>query len=159
MLLPCNPNINLLYLQKQSTIFIILVHLLASSYDACMDVTDSDHKPVRCKFQIEIARVDEVIKRQKYGDIIEMNEEVRSLLEDSRVVPETTVNADSIIMQNQEPNILKITNKSTIDNAAFKIICEGQSAVNWDGDLSKLAPKISFGFPFSLEVLKNTNYR
>lgn len=117
-----------------------------------MDVIDSDHKPVRCKFQIEIARVDELIKRQEYGDIIETNEEVQSLLDDSRVVPETTVSADSIVLQSQETTGLKITNKSTTDIAAFKIICEGQSSVNWDGDLSKLSAKIAFGFPISLEV-------
>ncbi|KAJ4805284.1 Endonuclease/exonuclease/phosphatase family protein [Rhynchospora pubera] len=121
-------------------------------YDACMDVTDSDHKPVRCKFQIEIAHADELIKRQKYGDIIESNEEVRSLLEDSRVVPDTTVNTDSITLQNHENAVLKITNKSTSENAAFKIICEGQTSANWDGDLSKLTARSAFGFPFSLEV-------
>jgi hypothetical protein len=128
------------------------VHLLAFSYDACMDVTDSDHKPVRCKFQIEIARVDELIKRQEYGEIIETNEEVLSLLDDSRVVPETVVDTDSIELLKQQSTVLKITNKSTTDIAAFKIICEGQSSVNWDGDLSKLTPKIAFGFPVSLEV-------
>ncbi|CAL9765758.1 unnamed protein product [Musa acuminata subsp. burmannicoides] len=33
-------------------------------YEACMNVTDSDHKPVRCIFCVEIARVDESIRRQ-----------------------------------------------------------------------------------------------
>ncbi|KAG0465609.1 hypothetical protein HPP92_019773 [Vanilla planifolia] len=38
-------------------------------YEACMDVTDSDHKPVRCIFSSDIARLDEVIRRKLYGEI------------------------------------------------------------------------------------------
>ncbi|KAF2292043.1 hypothetical protein GH714_000300 [Hevea brasiliensis] len=40
---------------------------LISQYDACMDVTDSDHKPVRCIFSVDIARVDESVRRQEFG--------------------------------------------------------------------------------------------
>ncbi|GJN04049.1 hypothetical protein PR202_ga21559 [Eleusine coracana subsp. coracana] len=35
-----------------------------TSYEACMDVTDSDHKPVRCTFSVDIARVDELTRRR-----------------------------------------------------------------------------------------------
>ncbi|WCJ38927.1 Type II inositol polyphosphate 5-phosphatase 15 [Euphorbia peplus] len=44
-------------------------------YDACMDVTDSDHKPVRCIFSVDIARIDESVRRQEFGDIMNSNEE------------------------------------------------------------------------------------
>ena len=46
-----------------------------------MDVNDSDHKPVRCIFSVDIARVDKLIRRQEFGEIIVSNEKIRSLLE------------------------------------------------------------------------------
>ncbi|KAL5983104.1 hypothetical protein ACLOJK_017185 [Asimina triloba] len=38
-------------------------------YEACMEVTDSDHKPVRCIFNVDIAHVDESIRRQEFGEV------------------------------------------------------------------------------------------
>ncbi|XP_072991851.1 type II inositol polyphosphate 5-phosphatase 15-like [Typha latifolia] len=121
-------------------------------YEACMDVTDSDHKPVRCIFNVEIARVDELIRRQEYGEIIISNEKVSSLLQESSDVPETIVSTNNIILQNQESTILRITNKCEKNKAAFHIICEGQSTVKEDGNTSELCSRGSFGFPFWLEV-------
>ncbi|XP_058217182.1 type II inositol polyphosphate 5-phosphatase 15 [Rhododendron vialii] len=120
-------------------------------YEACMDVTDSDHKPVRCIFGLEIARVDESIRRQEFEEITGSNENIKRMLEELCKVPETIVSTNNIILQNQDTSILRITNKSGKENALFEIICEGQSMIE-DGLASNHRPRGSFGFPRWLQV-------
>ncbi|GAB2294214.1 hypothetical protein Dimus_028432 [Dionaea muscipula] len=93
----------------------------AVQYEACMDVTESDHKPVRCKLFIRIAHVDKSVRRKVFGDIMNNNEQIRTLLQELSVVPETVVSTDSVILQNQETSSLLITNKSEKDMAAFHV--------------------------------------
>ncbi|WOL15569.1 type I inositol polyphosphate 5-phosphatase 13-like [Canna indica] len=121
-------------------------------YEACMDITDSDHKPVRCIFSVEIARRNEMIRRLEYGQIITSNEKIRSLLEEYRAVPETVVSTNNIILQNQDISILRITNKCEKYKAVFQIICEGQSKIKQDRNASQLSARCAFGFPRWLEV-------
>ncbi|KAF8646582.1 hypothetical protein HU200_065806 [Digitaria exilis] len=123
-----------------------------TAYEACMDVTDSDHKPVRCTFSVDIARVDELIRRQEFGKIIESNIEVRSFLWESHVVPDTIVSTNNIILENQEDVILRISNNCETRKAAFEILCEAQSITNKDGTKYEIPPRASFGFPLWLEV-------
>nr|CAB3457481.1 unnamed protein product [Digitaria exilis] len=123
-----------------------------TSYVACMDVTESDHKPVRCTFSVDIARVDELIRRQEYGEIIESNGKVRSLLQEACFVPETTVSISEITLENQENIVFQITNKCETSKAAFEILCDGQSIKKEDGTKSEVQPRASFGFPLWLEV-------
>ena len=117
-----------------------------------MDVTDSDHKPVRCKLSIHTARVDRSVRRKEFGDIMKTNEQVKGLLQEYSNMPETAVSTDSITLQNQETCSLRISNKSQKDKAAFRIICRGQSVVSDGGEQSELRPRGSFGFPTWLEV-------
>lgn len=121
-------------------------------YEACMDVNDSDHKPVRCMFSLDIAHVDELIRRQEFGEIIETDEKIRSLLDEFSNVPETVVSTNNIILQNQDTSILRITNKSEKYKATFEIICEGQSTIKDDGSASDFCPRGAFGFPHWLQV-------
>ena len=121
-----------------------------------MDVTESDHKPVRCTFSVDIARVDELIRRQEYGEIIESNEKVRSLLQEACFVPETTVSTSEITLENQENIVFQITNKCETSKAAFEILCDGQT-IKEDGTKSELLPRASFGFPLWLEVSAAVN--
>ena len=118
-----------------------------------MDVTDSDHKPVRCIFDIDIARVDEAVKRQEYREIIETNPKIHSLLkEELRRVPETIVSTNNIILQDDGTSLLRITNKSPAEKAMFTIICSGESTIDEDGSASHHSPRASFGFPRWLKV-------
>ncbi|KAL6601217.1 hypothetical protein ACP70R_007103 [Stipagrostis hirtigluma subsp. patula] len=123
-----------------------------TSYVACMEVTESDHKPVRCTFSVDIARVDELTRRQEYGEIIESNEKVRSLLQEACFVPDTTVSTDEITLENQENVVFRITNNCETSKAAFEILCDGQSTKKEDGSKSELLPRASFGFPLWIEV-------
>lgn len=121
-------------------------------YEACMDVTDSDHKPVRCIFSTDIARVDEPIRRQEFGEILESNEKIKCLLKELYKIPETIISTNNIILQNQDTLILRITNKSTEDNALFEIICEGETTVLEDQKVTNHYLRGSFGLPRWLEV-------
>ncbi|KAK4421942.1 Type I inositol polyphosphate 5-phosphatase 12 [Sesamum alatum] len=121
-------------------------------YEARMDVTESDHKPVRCKFDVDIAHVDRSVRRQEFGKILQSNDAIRSNLEALRFVPETTVNTNRIQLQNQDTFNLKITNRSGEDMVFFQIICEGQSITKEDEVASEYRPRGSLGFPRWLEV-------
>lgn len=122
-------------------------------YEACMDVTDSDHKPVRCIFSVEIARVDESIRRQEFGEIIGSNEKIKRILEERSKIPETVISTNNILLQNQDTSVLRITNKCGNDRALFEIICEGESTIKEGGQASDHCPRGSFGFPRWLEVI------
>ncbi|XP_019428900.1 PREDICTED: type II inositol polyphosphate 5-phosphatase 15-like isoform X1 [Lupinus angustifolius] len=121
-------------------------------YEACMDVTDSDHKPVRCIFSTDIARVDESTRRQEFGEILQSNEKIKYLLKGLCKIPDTIISTNNIILQNQDTLILRITNKCAEDNALFEIICEGQSTVLEGQKASNHQLRGSFGFPRWLEV-------
>lgn len=121
-----------------------------------MDVTDSDHKPVRCIFNVEIARADESVRRQEFGEIIRSNDKIRILLEDLCKVPEAIISTNNIILQNQDSSILRITNKCGKNKAHFEVICEGQSIVKDDGQAYDPHPRGSFGFPRWLEVISSS---
>jgi hypothetical protein len=121
-------------------------------YEACMDVTESDHKPVRCKFHATIAHVDKSVRRQELGKIIRSNEKILSIFEDLRFVPETSVSTNNIVLQSQDTVILTITNNSPTSQAIFNILCGGQAVVKDDGEDADYNPRGSFGLPRWLEV-------
>lgn len=117
-----------------------------------MDVTDSDHKPVRSIFDVSIARVDESVRRQELRQILGSNKRVNRILEDLCKIPETIISTHNIILQDHDTSILRISNKSSTDDALFEIVCQGQSTVQDDGIASDHSPRGSFGFPQWLEV-------
>lgn len=117
-----------------------------------MDVMDSDHKPVRCIFNVDIARADESIRRQELGKILGSNEKIRYMHEELHKIPETIVSSNNIILQSRDTSILHITNKSRKNYAFFEIICEGLSSMTVDGLASDHHPRGSFGFPRWLQV-------
>jgi hypothetical protein len=126
---------------------------MAKRYGACMDVIESDHKPVRCKFHVQVAHVDRSVRRQEFGLVVRSNEKVRSILEQLRYVPETTVSTNIIRLQSQDTVILRITNKDVKEKAIFRIVCAGVCTVNEDEDESTYHSRGSYGFPRWLEVL------
>ncbi|KAF3789432.1 Type I inositol polyphosphate 5-phosphatase 12 [Nymphaea thermarum] len=121
-------------------------------YEACMDVTDSDHKPVRCIFFVEIAHIDEQIRRREFGEIILSNAKIQAALEDLSCIPETIVSTNNIILQNQDTSVLRITNRCVRNKATFKIICKEQTSIKDDGIASENNTRGGYGFPRWLEV-------
>ncbi|CAL0313154.1 unnamed protein product [Lupinus luteus] len=121
-------------------------------YDACMDVTESDHKPVRCKFNVKISHAERSVRRKEFGDIMTSNEKIRSMLDEVSYVPETTVNPSNINLQNHDTSCLVITNTSRKDEVVYKISCEGQYSVKNDEETPKYSPRGAFGYPRWLQV-------
>ncbi|KAK4345303.1 hypothetical protein RND71_035479 [Anisodus tanguticus] len=121
-------------------------------YEACMEVTESDHKPVRCKFNVEIAQVDRSVRRQLFGKIFQENEKIKSLLDEFHYIPETLVSTSQIVLQNQDTYNLRISSRSREDKLFFQITCGGQSTIKEDEQASEYRPRASFGFPRWLEV-------
>lgn len=122
-------------------------------YEACMDVVESDHKPVRCKLNVNIANVDRSIRREETGKIIHSHDTISSLRQELYVTPETDISTTRIVLQNQETGSFKLTNNSTTDKAIFEIICEGQATIQVDEQELLYRPRGAFGFPRWLEVI------
>lgn len=118
-----------------------------------MDVNESDHKPVQCKFHVKIAHADRSVRRQSFGEIMSKNDTVRSTLKDLSYVPEISISNDSVVLQNQDTMTIRITNTSKKDKAVYKIICEGQSTVKEEEESGESRPRGCFGFPRWLEVI------
>lgn len=124
-----------------------------------MDVVDSDHKPVRCIFDVNIARVDESIRRQELGEILGSNGKIKHMLEVLCKIPEVIVSTNNIILHNQDISLLRITNKCEKNDAIFKIVCEGQSTIRENGKASgRYNLRGPFGFPRWLEVTLFTSF-
>lgn len=122
-----------------------------------MEVTDSDHKPVRCKFNVEVSRVDRSVRRQEFGKIFQYNDKIRSLLEELYYIPEIAISTSQIFLQNEETFSLIITNRSTrADNVFFQISCQFQSAINKNKKTSGYRHRDSFCFPRWLEVISGS---
>lgn len=102
-------------------------------YEGCMEVTESDHKPVRCKFDVELAHIDRSVRRQEFGNIFQNNDRIKSILEELHYIPETDVSTTQIVIQNQDTFSLKISNRSREDKVLFQLTCCGQSTAKEDG--------------------------
>ncbi|XP_024317504.1 type II inositol polyphosphate 5-phosphatase 15 isoform X3 [Brachypodium distachyon] len=98
-----------------------------SLYDSCMEATDSDHKPVKCLFNLDVAHIDKQTMRQEYGEIMCSNKKVLHLLQGREALLEANISTNDIVLQDQSPSVLKLqkTQHSTKDTACFEII--GQS--------------------------------
>ncbi|KAK8946590.1 Type I inositol 1,4,5-trisphosphate 5-phosphatase 12 [Platanthera zijinensis] len=93
-------------------------------YEACMDVTDSDHKPIRCIFNVEIAHVDRTVRRQEFGEILASHQKIKYLYKEYSIIPETIISTDNIILQNSDTSILRISNKSDKHRLLLKSFAE-----------------------------------
>ncbi|GJN21060.1 hypothetical protein PR202_gb08506 [Eleusine coracana subsp. coracana] len=99
-----------------------------SQYDSCMEATDSDHKPVKCVFNLDITHVDKQTMRQKYGEIMNSNKKVLYLLQGLEALPEVNIGASDIILQDQSPSIVKLENRSAVEvSPAVGIIYAGRT--------------------------------
>lgn len=143
--------------RRCSSYLLFLLHLetslLHDRYEGCMEVTESDHKPVRCKFNIELAHIDRSVRRQEFGKVFQNNDRIRSVLNELRYVPETNISTSQIVLQNKDTFSLQISNKSREDMVLFQITCSGQSTTKEDTQASEYHPRGSLGFPRWLEVI------
>lgn len=97
---------------------------LSCRYDACMEALDSDHKPVQCLLDVDLAILDEAARRREYGDIMMNDQKVLGYLEQSNVMPQTRVNRNSIVFENSKADLI-VTNDSKLSNTTFMVRCDG----------------------------------
>lgn len=125
-------------------------------YDACMDVKDSDHKPVRCMFSVDIACVDERIRRREFGDLLCFNKEIKALLEEYNRIPDTVVSTNNIVLQDSNSSVLRITNTCKKNKAIFEVLCGSEAFVNsaqrYGISIRSSSVRGCFGFPRWLQV-------
>lgn len=117
-----------------------------------MDVTESDHKPVRCKLNVDIAHVDRSVRRQEFGKILESHESIKPYLEALRFVPETSLNTNKILLNNLDTITFNITNQSKEHMVFYQILCQGQCPINETEVATEYRPRGSLGFPRWLQV-------
>lgn len=115
-------------------------------------MNDSDHKPVKSVFSVDIAHTNEITRRQEFGKIISSNKKVRSSFEELQVIPESAVSISNIILQNQDISIIRITNKSMTSTAGFEM-CEDLCTAIEDEHILKSRERGSTGFPNWLKVI------
>jgi hypothetical protein len=87
-----------------------------------MEATDSDHKPVKCVFNLDITHVDKQMMRQKYGEIMSSNKKVLHFLQGLEAFPEVIISSSDIVLQDQSPSSVKLRNMSAKETACFQII-------------------------------------
>ncbi|KAL6841983.1 hypothetical protein ACP4OV_028183 [Aristida adscensionis] len=107
-----------------------------SLYDSCMEATDSDHKPVKCVFNLDIAHVDKQIMRQKYGEIMSSSKKVLYLLQGLEAFPEASISTNDVVLKDLSPSVVKLQNTSAKEIACYEIINQTQtpsSAVTCSG--------------------------
>ena len=122
-------------------------------YDSCMEATDSDHKPVKCVFNLDVAHVDKQTMRQKYGEIMTSNKKVLYLLQGLEAFPEVNISTKDIILQDQNPSVVKLQNRSTKELACFEIIGQtpNSSGTPFSGFPSWL--KVGYCFVFIIVII------
>lgn len=86
-----------------------------------MEATDSDHKPVKCILNVDIAHVDERVRRREFGEIISTNTKVKGLLEELKIVPEFSVSTNSVNLHNEDIFVVRVVNKNRREKAVFDI--------------------------------------
>lgn len=127
-----------------------------SWYDACMDVKDSDHKPVRCMFSVDIACIDERIRRREFGGLLRFNKEIKTLLEEYNSIPDTVVSTNNIVLQDYDSSVLRITNTCKKNEAIFEVLCGSEAFVNnaqcCDISIRSYSVRGCYGFPRWLQV-------
>jgi hypothetical protein len=93
-----------------------------------MEATDSDHKPVKCMLNVDIAHVDERVRRQEFGEIISTNTEVQHLIKELEIVPEFSVSTDRVNLQNGDTSVVSLVNKNKRERAIFDIFSSDTSS-------------------------------
>lgn len=95
--------------------------IMFSRYDSCMEATDSDHKPIKSVFNLDIAYVDKQTMRQKYVELMSSNNKVVHLLQELEAFPGVNINNSNIILQDRNPSVVKLQNRTEVI-ACFEII-------------------------------------
>ncbi|KAI5066836.1 hypothetical protein GOP47_0017364 [Adiantum capillus-veneris] len=132
----------------------------ASCYEACMEAIESDHKPVSCLLDVQVAVINEAARRWEYGRFLRTDAEALALQKRINNVPQTAVHTNNVLLVNRTKFILKISNNSTEEMALFSIQSEGEPLAltlnNQVIEQREGACTSSTGLPLWLQVLPSS---
>jgi hypothetical protein len=98
-----------------------------AGYEACMDITDSDHKPVRCVLSVDLAVINQAARRREFGDILHNHPVMQAYLEKCNIIPRTSVSTKKATLDESSSFVLlHVTNESSKLPATFTVHCEGE---------------------------------
>lgn len=134
--------------------------MIGGRYEACMEPKESDHKPLRCMLSVDLSVTDEADRRFEYGDIMHYNQDVRTCLFKSGLIPETAISTNGLLLEDYTPSVLRLINKDGLQSAIYAVHCEGMSLPCPCGkhtdsernDGEDQYPRAGFGFPPWLQV-------
>ncbi|KAJ7562619.1 hypothetical protein O6H91_03G077500 [Diphasiastrum complanatum] len=122
-------------------------------YNSCMEVADSDHKPIWCMLNIDLAAVDEAARRRQLGEVMCKNVQIRNFFGQLDTVPEIVVNTEKIILEDGTHPVLKVSNESRHHLTTFSVHCEGNPNLRKDSQRMLAEGFIGgYGFPGWLQV-------
>jgi hypothetical protein len=81
----------------------------------------TDHKPVKCMLDVDIAYVDERVRTQEIAEIISTNTGVQCLIKELNFVPEFSVSTDHINLQNGDTSVIRVVNKNRRERVILDI--------------------------------------
>ncbi|CAM6081680.1 unnamed protein product [Calypogeia fissa] len=132
-------------------------------YEACMEPEDSDHKPVRCILSVDLAVMDEADRRYQYGYIMHHDPQIQTRLNLSGFIPETSISTNRLVLQDNAPSILRLSNGDRLHRVVYMIQFEvapsrGPCPCGYHSNLERTSgedqyPRAGFGFPPWLQVL------
>lgn len=130
-------------------------------YDACIEASDSDHKPVRCLLDVDLAVIDEAGRRREFGDIMQRDQKVLAFVERCNVIPHTRLERNKIMLEGHSISTVLLTNDSKRSWTTFTVHCEGlhynnecpcQSYDDRERTSSQYFSRGAYGFPQWLQV-------
>ncbi|KAH7387262.1 hypothetical protein KP509_16G012900 [Ceratopteris richardii] len=129
----------------------------ASRYDSCLGAIESDHKPVSCLLDVQIAVVNEAARRWEYGRFLRTNEEALAEQKQINSIPNIVIHTNDLVLVNKARSILKITNESTKEIGFFSIHSEGEHFGSFPNNQAiKQKELASSALPLWLQVLPSS---
>lgn len=125
----------------------------ASWYEACMATVESDHKPVSCLLDVQVAVINEAARRWEYGRFLRTDPEALTMQNQINIVPETVVHMNNVVLVNRTKATLEISNESAEETALFSIHCEGEPIGSLSQNQLFERKHGTCGLPFWLQVL------
>eukprot|EP00250_Pteridium_aquilinum_P020734 c24924_g1_i1 orf=742-3144(-) len=126
-------------------------------YESCMMAVESDHKPVSCLLDVQVAVINEAARRWEYGRFLRTDPEALKIQKQIDIVPETVVHTNNIVLVNRTKSVLKISNECADKMALYSIHVEGEPIglllQNHTAERKRMPCTWCCGLPVWLQVL------
>ncbi|KAG6557250.1 hypothetical protein Mapa_001177 [Marchantia paleacea] len=135
------------------------------SYEAIMEIEDSDHKPVRCLLNVDLSVIDENARRREYGDVMR-DANIQSCISELGYIPDTTLNTNRVLLEDVDTSNLIVKNSDRQHRLLYLVHCEGlpsrgpcpcgqhstKDSPRRDAGFKEQFPRAGYGFPHWITV-------